>query len=275
MANFFSDFCKAVNQPTVMSSYLSYLFEKKNFKKFCFVEGIADSSFYSYILYKKINVDKKSIKYISCGNKDNVIQTLRYFNNKEKENLNNLYFIIDKDYDYQKYMISNDLNKLSFTKYYSIENYLFEEYNLNKVLSFLNLQDCENELFKSLLNDFIGKVLLYEALNLYIVSLDLSKPMELQDISEKDIQINDNKVIIKENILDSVSKIISDLNNENFKKYNEKLKYLEKNNLSIRGHDLELFFDILLKYFRIKSNLSCLMKNKQLIESLEIDLDIK
>lgn len=121
---------EAIKSP--VASYIKLLsqYKKNDDTIFCFVEGQEDIAFYSQYIERHYNSE---VKYIICYGKDNVLQNHQSidWNSYCKKRL---LFFVDKDFDeYIKQEIQIDENLYS-TDFYSIENFLVDDYVLKKFI---------------------------------------------------------------------------------------------------------------------------------------------
>lgn len=261
MNSFYSSFIEKVKKPTCIEGIFTYFSGKKEKKSFAFVEGEKDIKFYSIFFHKKINENNKDILYIRCGSKIEVIETL--INLKRMVNLNKHFFIVDRDYDGLSKVPIDLKDKIIITKYYSIENYLFENDNLMKTLKFIGLMDLEIDIFNKCFNDFISLITPYENYSYKRVKDNKIYKVNKQ-LSMEDIIINNSKCELANDFIKEF---------ETFE--NNKEKKSINNYLYFRGHNLEQFFDKFMCYFKIDEKLGNLLENSRLINELSIEINIK
>lgn len=272
MSGFLNTFCERIMNPNIVDVILNYNSRQKKFIKHIFIEGNDDIKFYSSFIHKKINVDKEQIGYLNCGGKKNVINSLEYFINN-KYRINNCYFIVDKDYDSQ-YNNPNINSKLSTTKYYSIENYCFTPKNLSKIFDAFKFQDVEKELYQESFDKYINNIIDFEAIMFIKQNYGLKIGLEFEEL-EQNFYISNFIPCFNEIFTNKIKKIISEFDEKEFKLFYRKNEDLKKNFLLIRGHDLELFFDLIMMDFSINTTLNNILTNKEINKDFEIEIILK
>ena len=80
---------------------------------------------------------------------------------------------------------------------------------------------------------------------------------------------------VSPSFLSKVESITSMINEVQLEKYdNQKKEYL-KNHFYMRGHDLELFFDLMIDLLQINTQLSKLLKDEALISDINVQLNLR
>lgn len=272
MANFFNSFQERIINPNIVDVILNYSSNRNHFKKHCFIEGIDDKKFYSSFLYKILNVDEKEVCFINCGCKHNVKNSLEYFVNN-KNRINNCYFIVDRDYD----TISNDSimkSKLTITKYYSIENYYFVPENMMQILQMSKLQHIEIDLFKKKFKEYIDLIIDFETIMLMNSKYNINANLEFVELKEN-LYINNFAPVLMKNFSQKICEIIKTFNVQKTNIFNDEKETLRNNFLYIRGHDLELFFDLFMESLFVDIKLKDIIKNKEMNKIIKIEIDLK
>lgn len=213
---------------------------KKSVIKFC-VEGIDDVNFYKHYLSKELSIPSELIQCYACNGRDYVLR--EYNNNPNKYDI----FIIDLDYV--------PLNTLKYkdiicTTGYSMENFLFYEYNEKYNFYFIfreyyPIKESRRyaiDKFQRHLFNYKNKYVKYYAY--YKTCMEIYGGKNF--IKIKGINIED------ENYEDLIEQEISSLDKikkETFiKKYDENINLIINSGyLLIRGHDL---FNLLLEFLK-------------------------
>ncbi len=284
MSRKFSEFWQNASKGQISAAYFEYNQVRGKYPYICFVEGNRDKHFYSFFLHDKLKCDKEDIYYIRCNSKNNVVAFPYHL--KDKYNIKikkykNYIFIVDRDYDSEILEIEEDIrSRLTVLPCYSIENYLFYERNFQRVLQYLSLSR-RSEYIQDRFQQFIYTILEYEVLLWLKVNkypfID-SQFDKANDELEK-VVIKKNEDIIPRRFTTICSKvkqsfINSDANHRNL--FYTKLNEFSKHPEYIRGHDLERYFDGLLKLeHKSMPNVGKIMSEEELIRQFDIDIDIK
>lgn len=266
-------FIEETRKPALGNVYGEYITQMSHFDRFVFVEGPGDIRYYSaYLPYE-------AETYIKCGGKSNVIHMHNYLDEHPEYTIKekNYHYIVDKDY--------NELNnvknlkkdhKISLTKYHSFENYAFEEENIKVILKFCGIEQIEE--FDKYLKMFFEDVKLYEILQ-YLSTNNIIET-KLPKLTEEQFTHDENNLLfIKNSFKEDVKK---SLDNKKLKKkpkefeeeYEKAIAKITKP-IEIRGHDLELFMNEMLKRYEKQEQLIELLSNKDVLSKLHIEIDIK
>lgn len=275
MKDFLNAFLQKKIEPSLVNIIQEYYSCPKHYKRYIFVEGEIDRKFYSKFLYKKISCNKNEVYFLICKKKESVILSENYFIRKDNYKIENMFFIVDRDYDllmpYQNY----NVKKVSMTKYYSVENYLFTETNIDKVLNYLCLQQYEKEIFTKNLNEFIIGSASYQALSSLKIKKGFVIPISFNLLTADSFYFNQYDIFFDEHFLRKIEEIEKKLVGKEIALYEEEVSKMKNNYLYMRGHDFELFFDKIMECFKINSSLRSLLEDDELIKKLEIELLLK
>ena len=263
--SFKDEFEKEIENPDIGRIFTRYITGMNNYLEFMFVEGESDIKYYSTMY----NHNLTDIDYIKCGAKPNVCGIYKYLDkhSEVKNEKNDYYFIVDKDYDgLSKIKNLSPNHNISMTKYHSYESYAFTENNIDVILKENGLVDEEIKEFKSIFKDFFNKIKKYErykALDIELPKLDgylsFNKETNLLDIDK--------------NLLEKVDKVA--LSKSKNKLYNEK-KVIINSLKEIRGHNVEMAFEIIFKEkFNKDIKLLDILSNSEIVSKLDIDFKLK
>ena len=247
-----------------------------SYKDFLFVEGDDDIPFYSAVLRNQIQ--KEDTYFISCGGKPNVIKMFKYLEKNNYAMSKRKYFLVDKDFTGLDNCEEIIKNKFNVTKYYSIENYFFEEQNLMKVLKECKIYKLESKFILEKLKKYTEEILEYEAMvatkieNNYIKDKILDDNKKLSDY----IYINANKeLVLSSSIKLRIGEIKKQFNKKKKQTFNKWKKELEANYLYMKGHDLQLFFDKIMVIYKKEEELKNFILNEEFVSTLYIDYLLK
>lgn len=272
---------------------------------FCFVEGSSDRRFYSNINLKNdfdfFRDNKIEFIYAAMykdGGKNSVLDAYNYIKNKEpnKYNLlkNKMIMIVDNDFNFgilsDKVNLSNDdLEYISVTKPYTIENYCFFDENLDLIFSKLCSTNEQKNYhlitFKNILKNYIEDIKDYYALKQtysYFVKkygfniFDLKYNASSEQIITYDIYGNyiiDRDLLNSEinklsNTLDSIDDIYYEEKETYY--YEEALKYASTIEYA-HGHSI---FNLLKQYIYHKLN-HYIVNEFDIAKNIFVDIDIK
>ena len=277
MNSFFENFSSYIKYPMTPKVFTEYVTKKNKFKKFIFVEGFSDKNFYSMFLYKHLNEFNGHIGYFICNGKKGVIEICNYF--KEKDDLSkedrNKFFIVDRDYDGLNNYKCLLKEKITTTKYYSLESYAFIPNNLNIIFSFLNYDNAKRELFTKIFDDFIDQIIEYEA----IVSLNAKGKIAYWNVKNLrdnyELSINENEIIMDTKLKSEVENVFQNLSSDDLNLLIKEKETLHNNYLYIKGHDLEYIFDVIMDYLKSNNKLSKLLSNCNIIKNIQIPIVLK
>lgn len=277
MMNSFAEYFKeCILSPRLEEVYQKYLLLKQKYKYSVFVEGYLDKKFYGSVLCLKINNTFKGDFYtFVCNGKKGVVDICNYLQGKDLINNNskNIINIVDRDFDVLNNVECKLKDKITITKYYSLESYAFISKNLEIVLDYLNLnQTLKNQFFDGL-NKYSVEILDYEALlscsindNILYISTDLLENAKITNYESMELDLA---------FRTTVNAKISSLNKNSLKKYCSEKNKLSMNYLFYRGHDLEKYFDYFMEYNNKKIRLRNLLEDEELVRKLQIELIIK
>ena len=277
MNNSFGDYFKnLILSPRLEEVYQKYLVMKNAHKYVVFVEGYLDKSFYQGLLFNKLQCNFRGDIYsLVCNGKQGVIDISnylfekQYLNSKSKKIIN----IVDRDFNALNGFECKIKEKISLTKYYSIESYAFVNGNIEHILEYLKLSDKNKEHFINNLRKYLYDILDYEALLLCSVrdkfiniSTDILDNTKLSIINEQ-IEINNG-------FKTAIDRKIAALSNNNLKRIKIAKEMLTNNYLFYRGHDLEKYFDYMMTFYGLDITLSELLINEELTKKFKVEIEI-
>lgn len=272
-ADYFKSYCLC---PKLEKVYFEYLSNFKKVKYSVFVEGYLDKKFYNNALVKKLNCNLRGdvFSYV-CNGKSGVIEITNYLFNKNMitKHSNNIFNIVDRDFNCLKDFNCNLESKITLTKYYSLESYAFIKENMDIILTHLNLFDVEKQIFYENFRIYLDLILDYEALLKCSVNDGISY-ISVEVLDDAKISFNGNLMIDKK-FKSIVESKIKNLSEETFKDFQLTRDLLSKNYLNYRGHDLEKYFDFMMKYFKINVKLHDILSLEDIVKKMDIDLDLK
>ena len=276
MNNFFDCFIEEIASPKLPKVYAEYVTKRNRYKKHVFIEGAGDKNFYSLFLYKRLNVYPGEVDYLKCDGKKGVIDICNLFKRNCALSVSDKikYFIVDRDYDGLSGYECMLKEKLTITKYYSIENYMFEKENLDKLYDYLVLDETNAYLVEKLINSFVDQILTYEAIKSLKAKERITKVF-VKELNDYDIAICDDEIIIDRQFDNDVNDFVNYLNDKEKTWLENEKMMLRKNYLYIKGHDLELIIDMIFDYLGLEYSLSNLLSNDKLVDKLKISLDLK
>ena len=276
MNSFAEYFKNLVLSPRLEEVYHKFLLMRHKCKYSVFVEGSLDKKFYWNYLHQRLNCKFKGDIYpMICDGKQGVIHICnylyehKYLNNKTRNVLN----IVDRDFNVLRSHDCKLEDKISITKYYSLESYAFTENNIEIILNLLKISTPNKDIFYSNLKEYIKLILDYESLLNYCV-------FEKHDIISTNLfddtcLVFSNKIVLDDSFNNKIQTIISSFSQNNYHKFDDIRNKLSNNYLLYRGHDLEKFFDFMMTHFGINTTLSELLSKEEVIRSINIDLELK
>ena len=275
MNDFFNAFISDIRYPKTPKVFTEYVAKKRS-KYHVFVEGHSDEKFYSTFIYKKINskIFPGDVAYIKCNGKKGVFEICDYLLKKFNaiKNDKSKIFIVDRDYDGVLKCSEETKGRITMTKYYSFENYAFVPENLEVLLDEV-VSKNNKQLFKNLIDDFIEQISTYEAIQSLNVRQIIFKPIN-KKIEDYNVSIINNKFVIDNSFNDEVLKLV-----DSFSEKEKKALVNEKEKLNkpiyMRGHDLQLAFDLISKEIGNEKKLIDLLSNYKFVEKMNIVIDIK
>lgn len=270
--SFYDGFISKINDKKVGCVVLEYFTKHSHFDGFVFVEGPSDILFYSRIANIKLNDGK--VNYISCCGKTNLIKSLNYFGHNNLLGKNN-HYIVDKDYTGIMMYKPDFPDKITMTKYYSFENYVFEEGNFFKFLKECSCNEDEIKIINNLLKKYIEEIIDFETIISMNANNEICVKLSSKEIDENIHFINEDKIIIEEKFINRINDIILSLSKRKKKLFKKRKEELLSNYLNIRGHDLEFFIDNVLILFDKDQKLIEFLSKEEFLSKLEIDIDLK
>jgi hypothetical protein len=283
MNNFKKRFNDEIINPTEISMIVKYNeFRNRSAGKIIFVEGVSDKHFYSnvtnsgvklfckaeYVFRSKFDRDKLSEDIV--GKKAVFFAYKLIKDNKQlQKGMNKCIFIVDFDYEGIKSarhsFTSIDKNRISTTKYHSIESYFLTDNNTKRIFDYYNLSDKARLEFKSASQIFCNEVEEYFSLKGAIAACyfnNQKKPRYAKEYSHEeifDIVFNSsNTFSYKQDYLKyEIKKMNRAISSNEFamKRYDEIKKMISKNILFIQGHTSMLFLEkFLVDNFKIDFN---------------------
>ena len=272
--NFKNRFIEETKKPKLGNVWGEYITKISHYNNFIFVEGYSDINYYSVCL------PFNNASYINCGGKTNVVHIHNYLYNHPEytQAKKDYHYIVDKDYNGLNH--AKDLkedHKITLTKYHSFENYAFEEENIKIIFKELDLDNKINQFFQNLTHYF-NDISLYEILQ-YLSTNNIIET-KLTKIDKDKILIDDDLNIslldsFKEEAHLSFSNKRIKIDAKHFEdEYNKAREKINKP-IEIRGHDLELFINELLKKYGKDVSLVDILTNKEIVSKLNIELLLK
>lgn len=144
-------------QSSAVSAFTIFLYQYSNFEDVvaCFVEG-QDYQYYSYRVENVVSKEYEVLFY-PCNGRDEVekVKDMLEKNCNFKKNVKLLYFA-DKDYD-----LKNRKEGIYYTDYYSVENFYCQKEVINRILSNVFNINKYNPDYKTCMNLFDEKYVIY------------------------------------------------------------------------------------------------------------------
>lgn len=271
--SFYDGYVSQVKNKIIGGVALEYFTKYSHFNSFVFVEGLTDVIFYNLIVKEKIG---NNVSFIKCGGKENVIYFSNFLIRNNIEQRKDNHYIVDKDYTSLNKLKSLCAEKVSVTKHYGVENYAFEDENLDLILRNLNLLNEDVINVKESLKKFVKLIVDFET----IISLSTNNEMhdiklKAKELDENIIFVDENTIFLKKEMQQRITSIISSFTKKQKKLFNRRREELFNNYLDLRGHDLELFFNKILTFYNKEEKLSVLLSNTEIISRLKIDFELK
>ena len=275
MEDFFSEFSENVMNNNSGRIIADFIAEYDKYDSFAFIEGLTDKGFYSIVLPLKINKAASSISFIICGGKKNVISSMNYLMNNNLFIKKNHYHIVDKDYNGIKNIKCYYPEKLTITRYYSFENYAFEDCNYDVLLSSVNLPKNDYSMLKNNLNDYIDQIMNYETLSSLNTNYLINVQLDSKHFSSR-LKVDENNIFkLDKDYLFYINYLIDRLDDKEKALFKSRKNKLLKDRLSIRGHDLEMYFNTLMEYYQKDITLNDLLSDENVVKKLKIQLNLK
>lgn len=277
MNNAFYDFfySKSVDK-NLTSVIYDFSSKRSSFKDIVFVEGLVDKNLYSKIVYKKLNARfKGDIGFIICGNKKNVIDMQNYLINNKCYKKNNYFHIVDRDYDGISKVSSLCKEKLTTTKFYSLESYILDKENCVKLLEYLNFTEESIVEYFKLFNKFCELILDFESLIAFQTINEFGFGISKNYLSKDVIKIENDDVFILTDIDNKFKNIYDKFDVKNKKMFLLLKEKLGRNYLFLRGHALEEFFNKYLEMNNMKKTMHELLLEFNDYEKMTIDINIR